>query len=68
MTLALTIIARLGLILTILPPILFLFDGLSLDTTKWVMMLGTVLWLVVAPILQKKHEETKAEGSHGSTS
>ena len=62
MTLTLTIVARLGLLLTILPPILFLFDGLSLDATKWIMMLGTILWLVVAPILQKKHEEGKAGG------
>ena len=60
MTLAFTIIARLGLLLTILPPVLFLFDGLSLDTTKWIMMLGTILWLVFAPILQKKHEEAAA--------
>ena len=57
MTLALTILARLGLVLTILPPILFLFDAMSLDSAKWIMMLGTVLWLVVAPILQKQHEK-----------
>ncbi|MDG2166500.1 MAG: hypothetical protein P8L44_01060 [Opitutales bacterium] len=57
MTLVLTILARVGLILTILPPTLFLFDGMTLSTAKWVMMLGTILWLVASPLLQKKHEE-----------
>ena len=60
MTLVLTIIARFGLVLTILPPILFLFGGLALDTVKWVMLLGTLLWLGAAPVLQKKHEEAAA--------
>ena len=57
MTLVLTILARLGLFLTILPPVLYLFDGMLLNTAKWVMMLGTFLWLVAAPIIQKKREE-----------
>ena len=63
MTLVITILARLGLLLTILPPILFLFDGLPLDSVKWVMVLGTLLWLGAAPVLQKKHEATAASHS-----
>jgi len=63
MTLVITILARLGLVLTILPPILFLFDGLSLNSAKWVMLLGTILWLIAAPVLQKKHEATAASHS-----
>lgn len=66
MTLVLTILARVGLFLTILPAILYLFDGMTLITAKWVMMLGTILWLVAAPLLQKKHEE--AAMSHASDS
>ncbi len=61
MTLVLTIVARLGLVLTILPPILFLFDTLPLDSVKWVMLLGTLLWLGASPFLQKKHEASAAE-------
>lgn len=56
MTLLLSILARFGLLLTILPAILFLFNSMNLDTAKWVMMLGTLLWLIAAPMLQKKHE------------
>lgn len=58
MTLVLTIVARLGLLLTIIPPVFFLFGGLPLDSVKGVMLLGTLLWLVAAPFLQKKHEAT----------
>lgn len=52
----LKIVGRVGLVLTILPSILFLLNMMSLGTAKWVMILGTVLWLVAAPIVQKRNQ------------
>ena len=57
MTIALKLIARLGLILTILPCLLYLAGTMTLDTVKWIMIIGTVLWLGAAPFVQKQNEE-----------
>ena len=57
MTLVLKILARMGLILTILPAVLFLTGGMELDTAKRIMIIGTILWLGTAPLLQKQHQE-----------
>lgn len=53
---ALTLLARLGLVLTVLPSFLYLFDLISLPLTKGIMIPGTVLWLCLAPFIQKMHE------------
>jgi hypothetical protein len=34
---------------------------MELDTAKWIMMVGTVLWLVAAPMVQKLHENSLAD-------
>lgn len=53
MTLILKIVSWLGLVLTLLPSILFFFDALSLDALKTAMIVGMLLWLVSAPFTQK---------------
>ncbi|MEX0330715.1 MAG: hypothetical protein AB3N64_04765 [Puniceicoccaceae bacterium] len=53
----LKILGRVGLALTILPSILFLTGTLQLATVKIVMLIGTVLWLVAAPMVQKLNKE-----------
>ena len=54
------ILGRLGLALTILPPILYLAGNIELGTVKLVMIIGTVLWLVAAPLVQKLNKEASA--------
>lgn len=50
------ILARLGLVLTVLPPLLFFYDVIELTTSKIIMVFGMILWLGIAPIVQKQHE------------
>jgi hypothetical protein len=57
MILVLKYVARLGLVLTILPSILVLMDSMTLANAKWMMILGTVLWLGLAPFIQKSHNQ-----------
>lgn len=66
MQLLLKLLARLGLVLTILPSILFLFEGLDLSTVKVTMIIGTVFWLAAAPFVQKIREDqpTVTEGNN----
>ncbi len=49
----LKIIGRIGLVLTIIPSILFLLGMMDLGTVKWIMIAGTVMWLGSAPMVQK---------------
>lgn len=60
MNIALKILARLGLALTICPPLLFLFDLMSLEKVKTTMIVGAVLWLAAAPFVQKQSQERLA--------
>jgi len=30
---------------------------MELSTAKWIMIIGTILWLVAAPIVQKQHQQ-----------
>ncbi|MBK1880513.1 hypothetical protein [Pelagicoccus mobilis] len=46
-------IAWLGLVLTLLPSILFFFDAISLENLKTAMTAGMILWLVFSPLVQK---------------
>ena len=53
----LKIIGRIGLLVTILPAVLFLFGWMTLDAVKLCMILGTVIWLIIAPVVQKLNKE-----------
>lgn len=57
---ALKIIGRAGLLLTILPSILFVFGSIELSTMKGIMIIGTLMWLIAAPIVQKLNEAEQA--------
>lgn len=48
----LRILSWLGLTLTVLPPVLYLFDALPLDSLKYAMATGMLLWFVTAPFVQ----------------
>lgn len=45
-------IGRIGLALTILPAVGFLFGAVTLSTTKLLMIIGMPLWFIAAPISQ----------------
>lgn len=60
MKIALTIIARLSLLLTVIPSFLYLFDLLSLDAVKWIMAVAAVTWFISAPLLQREHNKAAA--------
>lgn len=64
MNLVLKIITRLGLVLTIVPAFLFLFDQAVLSEVKSTMITGTAMWLVFAPLIQKQRQEqlTRPDG------
>ena len=53
----LKILGRVGLALTLLPSILFLAGFMQLGVVEVVMIIGTVLWLVAAPLVQKLNKE-----------
>jgi hypothetical protein len=51
-------LAILGLVLTILPSILTFSGIISFQQHKWLMTIGTILWLGTAPfVMQKSSEE-----------
>lgn len=51
-----------GLVLTILPPILFFLGKVEMEFMKLWMGIGMVLWLVTAPFwINKKHKEPRQE-------
>jgi len=54
----LKIVGRIGLLVTIVPAILFLMGWVSLDASKILMIIGTIIWLVTAPLVQKMNKET----------
>ena len=56
MTFVLKIMARLGLVLTITPALLYLFGQADLEEVKVTMITGTGLWLLAAPRVQKLKE------------
>lgn len=51
-------LGRLGLLLTILPSFLYLAGMMELATMKLVMIIGTILWLVIAPVIQKLNKKS----------
>jgi hypothetical protein len=44
------IVGLASLVLLLLPSVLFLFGGLSLEQVKWMMLVATLLWFVFAPL------------------
>lgn len=56
MNLVLKFLSRAGLVLTIVPAFLFLTDAMTLEAVKGSMILGAVLWLVTAPIIQRQNQ------------
>lgn len=58
MKLILTLIARISLVLTVVPAFLYLFGLLSLEAVKWIMAISCVTWFISAPLLQREHEKT----------
>jgi hypothetical protein len=49
MRLGLKTISYAALVATILPPVLFLADRITLDQAKWAMLAATVVWFAIAP-------------------
>ncbi|MDA0349672.1 MAG: hypothetical protein O3C43_06585 [Verrucomicrobia bacterium] len=49
--------ARLGLVLTIVPPVLYLLGSMELSEVKMTMLIGTIMWLVIAPVIQSQNEQ-----------
>ena len=62
MRLALQILSLLSLVALILPPILFLAGYMELGTVKWLMLLATIVWFIVAtPWMWKEEKEPDKE-------
>lgn len=51
------IASGLGLILTIVPPVLFFMEKTDLDQMKLWMGIGMVIWMVTAPFWINKNKE-----------
>jgi hypothetical protein len=47
-TTILMIVSWLSLVVLMLPPILFLAGRMELTTTKWTMLVATIVWFVTA--------------------
>jgi hypothetical protein len=47
------VLGLLALVATILPPALFMFKLMALETVKWTMLAATVVWFVTAPVWMK---------------
>jgi hypothetical protein len=41
---------------TIVPPALFMFKLMSLDTMQWIMLAATFVWFATAPVWMKGSE------------
>ncbi len=50
MTMAARVLSWLALAGTIVPPVLFFYDRVSLDQTKLWMLIATVVWFAAAPL------------------
>lgn len=50
------ILGLLALVATILPPALFMFKVMALETVKWTMLAATIVWFVTAPVWMKTNE------------
>jgi hypothetical protein len=50
-------ISWLSIVGTILPSVLYLFNMLSLDACKWVMLCATITWFVATPLWMGREVE-----------
>jgi hypothetical protein len=54
-------LARIGswlaLAATIVPPVLFFYDRMTLDQTKLWMLVATIVWFATAPICERPRPE-----------
>jgi len=58
----LKIISSIGLVLSIVPPLLFFFGRLEMSSMKGWMGIGMALWLLSAPFwINKKQEDGRAK-------
>ncbi|WKN33536.1 hypothetical protein PZB74_09355 [Porifericola rhodea] len=51
------ILSLIGLVLTLLPAILYFYDYISADLHKQLMLCGTLIWFVSAPLWMNKSQE-----------
>ena len=56
MRLVLQIISYAALLATIASPILFLVDRITLDQSKWSLLVATLVWFVVTPLWMGRHK------------
>ena len=54
MKILLQLISLVGLLLTIVPSILYFSGSLTSSTQQWLMFIGTVLWFASAPFWMNK--------------
>ncbi len=54
MKMILKIISAIGLILTLAPSFMVFSGAITIDSHKWLMLLGTILWFVTAPFWMNK--------------
>jgi hypothetical protein len=58
----LKLVALVGLILTIVPPIFFFLGEMEMQSMKFWMSIGMVGWMVTAPFwINKKQDEVRSE-------
>ena len=53
----LKLVSLVGLLITIVPSFLVFADVISLDTNKFLMILGTLLWFISVPFWMDKKVE-----------
>ena len=54
MKLILKILSVIGLILTLVPSFMVFTGTITLDTNKWLMLIGTIVWFTTAPFWMNK--------------
>ncbi len=54
MKIILKIISAIGLILTLVPSFMVFSGTITIDSHKWLMLLGTILWFSSAPFWMNK--------------
>ena len=62
----LQVISWVSLVGVILPPTLFLFDGLSLSATKWWMLAATAVWFISTPLWMGRATPSVADEVQGN--
>lgn len=55
-----------GLMLSIVPPVLFFLDNMDLDTMKFWMGIGMLAWMLTAPFWINKKQEDRRPKTEGN--